>query len=359
MNILIDGMGGDNSPVDVIKGAMLAAKQIDETISIIGPKERICTLLAAEGCQADDTADVEALGYVPFTNKDGKAFRVYPASDIITNNEAPAMAVRKHKDSTIVRGISLVKSGEADIFLSAGSTGALLTGSLLILGRIKGVKRPGIATFFPKIGQNDTMLIVDVGASVDPKPEYLLQFGIMGSIFVNLVKGVENPAVMMLNVGAEAEKGDEVHKEAYRLLMDSSLNFLGNVEGRDVPFGPCDVVVTDGFAGNIFLKTAEGVALVIMKTIKQKLTETTAAKLGALLAKNKLYELKSELNYSEEGGAPILGVNGAVLKVHGNSKAEDFCNAILKAVPYVNHNVTRRIAEAILANKELQGAQNE
>ena len=199
---------------------------------------------------------------------------------------------------------------------------------------------------------DDTSLILDCGANAECKPEYLQQFGIMGSIFTQHVKGVENPEVMLLNVGAESEKGDPLHKEAYELLQNSNINFRGNCEGRDVPFGCCDVVVTDGFSGNIFLKSSEGVALAVMKRVKQKMTEGVVAKAGALLSYNKLKDLKKEFDYSEEGGAPILGLKGPVLKIHGSSKAYAVYNAILKAVPYVEHDVTHLIEEAIKVKEE-------
>ena len=241
----------------------------------------------------------------------------------------------------------MLKEGEVDAFISGGSTGALLSAGLLILGRIRGIKRPAIAAFFPKIGMNDTSLILDCGANAESRPEYLLQYGIMGSIFVEKVKGIENPEVMLLNVGAEEEKGDPLHKESFELLRNADINFKGNCEGRDVPFGCCDVVVTDGFSGHVFLKSSEGVALAVMKRIKQKMTEGLVAKAGALLSYNKLKEIKKEFDYSEEGGAPILGLKGPVLKIHGSSKANAVYNAILKAVPYVEQDVTALIENAI------------
>lgn len=337
MNILIDGMGGDHAPEEIVKGAVQAAKEIPHTVSIIGPEERIQACLAELNWTGDNIA-------------------VINATEVISNNESPAMAVRKKKDSSISKGMRLLKEGEVDAFISGGSTGALLSAGLLILGRIKGIKRPAIAAFFPKIGMNDTSLILDCGANAEAKPEYLQQFGIMGSIFVSNVKGVENPEVMLLNVGAEEEKGDTMHKEAFELLKNADINFKGNCEGRDVPFGCCDVVVTDGFSGNIFLKSSEGVAMAVMKRIKQKMTEGVIAKAGALLSYNKLKEIKKEFDYSEEGGAPILGLKGPVLKIHGSSKANAVYNAILKAVPYVEQDVTRLIEDAIHSKSDEEEA---
>lgn len=328
MNIMIDGMGGDHAPEEIVKGAVQAAKEIPGTVSIIGREERINECLQA-------------------LNWNGDNIEVVNATEVISNNESPAMAVRKKKDSSISKGMRMLKEGEVDAFISGGSTGALLSAGLLILGRIRGIKRPAIAAFFPKIGMNDTSLILDCGANAESRPEYLLQYGIMGSIFVEKVKGIENPEVMLLNVGAEEEKGDPLHKESFELLRNADINFKGNCEGRDVPFGCCDVVVTDGFSGNVFLKSSEGVALAVMKRIKQKMTEGLAAKAGALLSYNKLKEIKKEFDYSEEGGAPILGLKGPVLKIHGSSKANAVYNAILKAVPYVEQDVTALIENAI------------
>nr|WP_298570110.1 phosphate acyltransferase PlsX [uncultured Mogibacterium sp.] len=328
MNIMIDGMGGDHAPEEIVKGAVQAAKEISGTVSIIGQEERINECLQA-------------------LNWNGDNIEVVNATEVISNNESPAMAVRKKKDSSISKGMRMLKEGEVDAFISGGSTGALLSAGLLILGRIRGIKRPAIAAFFPKIGMNDTSLILDCGANAESRPEYLLQYGIMGSIFVEKVKGIENPEVMLLNVGAEEEKGDPLHKESFELLRNADINFKGNCEGRDVPFGCCDVVVTDGFSGNVFLKSSEGVALAVMKRIKQKMTEGLVAKAGALLSYNKLKEIKKEFDYSEEGGAPILGLKGPVLKIHGSSKANAVYNAILKAVPYVEQDVTALIENAI------------
>lgn len=328
MNIMIDGMGGDHAPEEIVKGAVQAAKEISGTVSIIGREERINECLQA-------------------LNWNGDNIEIVNATEVISNNESPAMAVRKKKDSSISKGMRMLKEGEVDAFISGGSTGALLSAGLLILGRIRGIKRPAIAAFFPKIGMNDTSLILDCGANAESRSEYLLQYGIMGSIFVEKVKGIENPEVMLLNVGAEEEKGDPLHKESFELLRNADINFKGNCEGRDVPFGCCDVVVTDGFSGNVFLKSSEGVALAVMKRIKQKMTEGLAAKAGALLSYNKLKEIKKEFDYSEEGGAPILGLKGPVLKIHGSSKANAVYNAILKAVPYVEQDVTALIENAI------------
>ena len=333
MRILIDGMGGDYSPEEIVKGAIKAAKEINGEIIIIGRESQIKL-------------------YLNKFKYRGKNIQVVNATEVITNDEHPAMAIKRKKDSSIVRGMNMVKEGEADVFISAGSTGALLSGALLILGRIKGIKRPAIAAWFPKIGKNDQTLLLDCGANADCKPEYLYQFGLMGSIFVHCIKGIESPVVRLLNVGAEDAKGDELHKEAFNLLRDSKLNFTGNIEGRDIIFGSADVVVADGFSGNVFLKGSEGTALCLMNLIKDKMTDGVMAKAGAALSYGKLKEIKSEFDYADAGGAPILGVKGAVLKIHGNSKEKEVYYAIKKAIPYVKNDVTGMIAQAIMDEEE-------
>ena len=316
MKIMIDGMGGDYAPDEIVKGAIRAAHNTTETIVIIGEENAINNSLKRNLWK-------------------GENIEVVNATEVITNDEAPAMAIKKKKDSSIVKGLNMLKEGEVDVFISGGSTGALLSGGLLILGRLNGIKRPAIAAWVPNVGSDETTLLLDCGANADSKPEYLYQNGVMGSIFVKLVRDIRSPIIKLLNVGAEDEKGDELHKEAFNMLRDSNLNFCGNIEGRDIVFGGCDVVVTDGFAGNIFLKATEGMALAIMNELKNKLKDGVAAKAGALLAYNKLKDMKKEFDYSDAGAAPILGVKKPLLKIHGNSKSTEVFHAIMKAIPYV------------------------
>lgn len=334
MKIIVDGMGGDNAPKEIVKGAVRAAREIDETVVIIGPEELIGNCLRENDWNGDN-------------------IEIVNADEVISNHEAPAMAVRRKKNSTIVKAMNMVKEGEADVFISGGSTGALLSAGLVTLGRIKGIKRPAIAAWFPKLDGSGTTLLLDCGASADPKPEYLMQSGIMGSMYVKALKGIEEPDVRLLNIGAEDTKGDELHKQAYQLLADANINFNGNIEGRDVAMTECDVVVTDGFSGNIFLKSSEGTALAITNQLKQKLTEGVMAKVGAALAYSKLRELKSIFDYSDVGGAPILGLKGPVLKIHGNSGETEVYYAIKKAIPYVENDATGMITEAVARNAEL------
>ena len=337
MRIVIDGMGGDYAPREIVKGAVRAAREIDDTIVLVGPEELISNCLRENSWN-------------------GSNIEIVNAAEVISNHEAPAMAVRKKKDSTIVKGMNLLKSGEGDVFISGGSTGALLAGGLTTLGRIRGIKRPAIAAWFPKLDGSGTTLLLDCGASADPKPEYLQQSGIMGSMYVKAVKGVEDPDVRLLNIGAEEGKGDELHKEAYTLLAGSGINFNGNIEGRDVALTECHVVVTDGFSGNVFLKTSEGTALAMMKLLKTKLNEGIRAKAGAALAYSKLSEIKDIFDYSDAGGAPILGLKAPAVKIHGNSGETEVYYAVMKAIPFVRNDVTGMISRAVKGSRELSGS---
>ena len=339
MKILLDGMGGDYAPEEIVKGAIRAAAEIKETIAIIGPEALIKKTLGDH-------------------KWNGSNIEIVDATEVITNDESPAMAVKKKKDSTIVKGMGMIKSGDADVFISGGSTGALLSAGLITLGRIKGIKRPAIAAWFPRCGRDGSTLLLDCGANVESKPEYLCQNGIMGSMFVKGLTGNAEPVVRLLNVGAEAGKGDDLHKDAFKLLEKSDISFAGNVEARDIIFGETDVVVTDGFSGNVFLKSSEGMSLAITGLLKQKLTESLFAKVGAVFAGSKLKDIKTTFGYEDAGGAPILGLKGAVLKIHGNSKDTEVYYAIHRAVDYVNNDITGMIEEAISRNEAAKKEQS-
>ena len=325
MKIILDGMGGDNAPEAIVEGAVLASREIEHQILIIGQEEKIRAELDNHRYDADKIS-------------------VINATEIISNDEAPVRAVRSKKDSSIVRGINMVKHGEGDIFISAGSTGALLAGGLFILGRIQGIDRPALASIYPIIGGIPSLL-VDAGANADCKPNNLLEFGMMGSIYMEKVLGREQPRVGLVNIGAEAAKGSTLTKAAYDLLEQSHLNFTGNVEAREVPKGACDVIVTDGFTGNVLLKLTEGLAWNILQVIKQRFTDGVKAKLGAALLLDKIKGLKKEFDYSEYGGAPILGVRGPIVKMHGSSNANAVKNTILKGIPYVSEHVVDKIQD--------------
>lgn len=333
MRIILDGMGGDNAPGAIVEGAVLASEVIEHEIVIIGQEELI-------------NHELKKHKY------NHKKITVVDAREVITNEEAPVRAVRSKKDSSIVKGINMVKSGEGDIFISAGSTGALLSGGLFILGRIQGIDRPALACIYPIIG-GEASLLVDAGANAECKPNNLLEFGIMGNIYMEKVIGRKTPRVGLVNIGTEAAKGNTLTKAAYELLEQSNMNFIGNVEAREVPKSACDVIVCDGFTGNVVLKLTEGLAWNILQVIKKKFTDGVKAKLGAALLIDKLGELKKEFDYSEYGGAPILGVKGPIVKMHGSSSANAVKNTILKGIPFVEENVVETIQNSVLEIEEI------
>lgn len=333
MKIILDGMGGDNAPFSVVEGAVLASRQTQHHICIIGQEELIIPELKKYKYESEKIS-------------------VINATQVISNDDAPVRAVRSKKDSSIVKGINMVKNGEGDIFISAGSTGALLAGGLFILGRIQGIDRPALASVYPIVGGIPSLL-VDAGANADCKPNNLLEFGIMGNIYMEKVIRRKDPKVGLVNIGAEAAKGSTLTKAAYDLLEQSHLNFIGNVEAREVPKGACDVIVTDGFTGNVLLKLTEGLAWNILQVIKKKFTDGVKAKLGAALLIDKMTELKQEFDYSEYGGAPILGVRGPIVKMHGSSNANAVKNTILKGIPYVSENVVDTIQNSVLEIEEI------
>lgn len=334
MRILIDGMGGDNAPEEIVAGAIEATKEIDHEIIIIGDEEAINHCLKTKGYK-------------------GEQIQVVHASQVINNDEAPVRAVRSKKDSSIVKGLNMVKNGEADVFLSAGSTGALLAGGLFILGRIQGIDRPTLATIYPVIGQQPSIL-VDTGANAECKANNLFEFGVMGSIYMEKVLGRENPTVGLVNNGTEEGKGTSLTKAAYELLSKSSMNFIGSVESRELPNGACDVIVTDGFTGNAIIKLTEGMGLMVLREMKRRFMSGTKSKLGALLLKEQLMGIKKEFNYAEYGGAPLLGVKGALLKMHGSSDALAVKQTIIKAIPYVEEKVVETIQNAVLEIEEIE-----
>ena len=333
MKIILDGMGGDHAPASVVEGAVMALKEMDEEIIIVGQQELI-------------ENELKKYKY----NK--KRISIVDAREIITNDDAPVRAVRSKKDSSIVRGINMVKNGEGDIFISAGSTGALLSGGLFILGRIQGIDRPALASIYPIVGEKPSLL-VDAGANAECKPQNLLEFGIMGNIYMEKVLGRENPRVGLVNIGEEAKKGNTLSKAAYELLDQSNMNFVGNVEARELPKGACDVIVADGFTGNVVLKLTEGFAWHLLQNIKARFTSGLKAKMGAALLIDKISDLKKEFDYSEYGGAPILGVKGPIVKMHGSSGASAVKNTILKGIPYVSGNVVETIQNSVLDIEEI------
>ena len=328
MKLVIDAFGGDNSPGAVIEGVSRALAEWDDFDAILtGREENIRSELVKYGIS------------------DNNRISVVDAPEVITCDEQPTAAIKKKKNSSLVAAMNIMARKEADCLISAGSTGAILTGATLIVRRIPGVKRPALAPVVPTVGK--PVLLLDVGANADCKPEYLQQFAIMGAAYMEGVMGVASPAVGLINNGEEETKGSELAKAAHALLKETDVNFTGNCEAREIFSGNYDVLVTDGFTGNIILKEVEGFASALFKILKRELMSSFVTKLGAGLAKPAFKRVKTLMDYSEYGGAPLLGINGGVIKAHGSSDAKAFVNAIRQARLYVSGGVTEKIAERV------------
>jgi glycerol-3-phosphate acyltransferase PlsX len=311
MRIAVDGMGGDHAPQEVVAGTIQAVNEYGVNVVITGPKEKIEEELAKY--QYDKTK-----------------VEIVDAREVISLDEAPVLAMRRKKDSSLRRAFDLVKEGKADAVVSAGSTGALLAGGLLIIGRIKGIDRAALAALIP--GKNGRFMVIDLGANADVKPYNLVEFARMGRVYFESVLGFVKPTVGLINIGAEEEKGNELTKEAYQLLKaDTTINFVGNVEPREVTDGDVQILVCDGFTGNTILKMYEGVVKNLMSMIKEAMLSTTRGKVGGLLVKPALKEFMAKHDYKEEGGAALLGVDGLVIKAHGSSDARAYKNALRQA----------------------------
>ncbi|MBR3382126.1 MAG: phosphate acyltransferase PlsX [Clostridia bacterium] len=330
MKLVIDAFGGDNSPAAVIEGVSAALREWDDFDAILtGDEQRIAEELEKHGLTNDPRV------------------KVVHAPQVITCDEQPTVAVKRKKDSSLVAAMNVMAAHEADCLISAGSTGAVLTAATLIVRRIPGVKRPALAPVMPTAGK--PFLLLDCGANSDCKPEYLPQFAVMGAAYMQGVMGVENPRVGLVNNGEEEAKGSELTKAAYALLKETEVNFAGNCEGREIFSGEYDVIVTDGFTGNVILKEAEGLASALFKMLKRGLYSSFRTKLGAALAKPAFKSVKKTMDYTEYGGAPLLGINGGIIKAHGSSDAKAFVNAIRQARLYVMGGVTEKIARGISA----------
>lgn len=310
MRIAIDAMGGDNAPESAVVGAIQAVKEYGVEVYLVGIKEEIHKHMAEE-------------------DKSNEKIIIIDASEIIRNDDTPVTAIKKKKDSSMVVGLKQVKEGNCDAFLSAGSTGAFLAGSLLKVGRIKGIDRPALSPLIPTT--KGLCMIIDAGANLDSKPKNLQQFAIMGSIYMEKVMGINNPRVGLLNVGTEEGKGNDLTKQSYELLSLLNINFIGNIEARDVAEGVCDVCVCDGFAGNVLLKTTEGVAQAIFDILKGVLMKNALTKIAALMLKDGLRTFKKKFDYKEVGGAPFMGIDGIMIKAHGSSDARAIKNAVRQA----------------------------
>lgn len=326
MKIVLDGMGGDNAPVATVEGAVQAAKEFGSQIIIVGIKDVLERELSKHGSH--------------FPN-----IEIQHASEIIDMHDAPAASVRRKRDSSINVAVKLVKEDRGQAFVGAGNTGAVVCSAALYLRLLKGIERPGIAIVAPTL--KGVSLTIDVGANIDPKPIHLFQYGIMGDVFSRTILNKLNPTVGLLNIGQEVSKGTEFTKKAYDHFAQSRLNFIGNVEGRDLFNGRCDVIVCDGFVGNVVLKVSESLAESLGSLLKRELGASVITKIGALFSRSALLAMKKEMDYSEYGGAPLLGIDGTCIICHGRSSAKAIKNAIKVAGEFLNHKVNQRIVDSL------------
>ncbi len=327
MRFIIDAMGGDRVPATPVQGAVLAVNEYGYHVTLIGPERAIRNVLKDMVYPADKISVVDA-------------------PETIGMDEPAALSVRKKKNSSIVKAVQMLKEKEVDAFISAGNTGAVVCAATLNLRLLPGVDRPGIAVIFPTLDKS--CMVIDVGANIDPKPLHLLQYGIMGDAYSKHILGKIKPSVALLNIGEESTKGTEFIKEAYMMLSESKLNFTGNIEPREVYEGKADVVVCDGFVGNVFLKVTEGFAYAAAELLKRELKESTwITKIGALMTLPAFRVIKKKVDATEYGGAPLMGVDGRVIISHGSSNKEAIKNAVRVAADYINHHVNSHIIEEL------------
>lgn len=331
MKIIVDAMGGDNAPESAVIGGALAAKEYGEQVMLVGQPDTVAEILKKRGMQ------------------DTNGLTIMPASDLVDMHDDPATVLRKKPDSSMAVAFKLLKAGEGDALVSAGNTGALLTGATLFGGRIKGIRRGALAPVMPCSGGQ--VMLCDAGANTECTAEMLLQFAFLGSLYAEKINGVKNPRVGLVNNGTEDTKGDPLRKEAYALLQkagdEGRLNFVGNVEGSMVPLGACDVAVADGFTGNVMLKTIEGVAKFMAGQIKGVFTRNTATKLGYLACKKGLDEFRDLFNQDKIGGAPFLGIAKPVIKAHGSSNEIAVMNAVRQAIAYTKSGMIHEVEQNI------------
>lgn len=332
IKVAVDAMGGDNAPGEIIKGAVDAVNERDNILVLLTGKQEIL--------------ETELKKY---TYKK-EQIQIVNASEVIETGEPPVNAIRKKKDSSIVVGMKLVKDGEADAFVSAGSSGAILVGGQVIVGRIKGVERPPLAPLIPT--EKGVSLLIDCGANVDARPSHLLQFAQMGSIYMEHIVGVKNPRVAIVNIGAEEEKGNALVKETFPLLKEcKDINFIGSIEAREIPHGGADVIVCEAFVGNVILKLYEGVGATMLSMVKKGLMSSLRSKIGAVLIKPALKQTLKSFDASQYGGAPLLGLKGLVVKTHGSSKAVEVKNSIIQCISFQEQEIGEKIG-ACLARME-------
>lgn len=332
MRVVVDVFGGDNAPLEIIKGAALASKELGVDITLVGNQNIIEDVINKE--------NIKFSGQLLIVDTD----------DVIDMHDDPTTLLKAHSNSSMALAFKELAEDRADAFVSAGSTGAVVVGGTLIVKRIKGIKRPALAGMIPS--PNGHYMLMDMGANAECRPEMLCQFGIMASAYLKGVEGKENPTIGLLNIGTEDSKGGELQKESYKLLSEAPINFVGNVESREMPKGVCDAIITDGFTGNIALKLIEGTATTFFKLVKNALYKSLKNKLAALVIKKDLYSLKSMMDSTEVGGAPLLGVKKPVIKAHGNSNAKAFKNAIRQAVIFTQNGVIENITNTLEQTKD-------
>ncbi len=328
MRVVIDAFGGDNAPLEIVKGAAMASKELGVDITLTGNKGTIENIIKENNLEF------------------GGELSIVHTDDIISMHDDPTTLLKAHSESSMALAFKELSEGRADAFVSAGSTGAIVVGGTLIIKRIKGIKRPALAGLIPS--PKGHYMLMDMGANAECRPEMLQQFGIMANAYLSRVEGIENPRIALLNIGTEDSKGGELQKEAYKLLSETPINFVGNIESREMPKGECDAVITDGFTGNIALKLIEGTAITFFKLVKNALYKNILNKLAALVIKKDLYALKSMMDSSEVGGAPLLGVKKPVIKAHGSSDAKAIKNAIKQAVIFTENGVVDTITESLV-----------
>ncbi|MBA4698999.1 MAG: phosphate acyltransferase PlsX [Ruminococcus sp.] len=331
--VALDAMGGDNAPGEIIRGAVEAVKQRGDIKVLLTGQEALLKKTLSEYTYPKDQIEV------------------VNAAEVIETAEAPVMAIRRKKDSSLVVAMNLVKNGEADAFVSAGSSGAILVGGQVLVGRIKGVERPPLAPLIPTA--KGVSLLIDCGANVDARPSHLVQFAKIGSIYMESVLGKKKPTVGIVNIGAEEEKGNALVKETFPLLKEcKDINFIGSVEARDIPLGDVDVIVCEAFVGNVILKLYEGLGSTLISKIKGGMMTSLRSKIGALLVKPALKATLKNFDASEHGGAPLLGLNGLVVKTHGSSTSKEVCNSIIQCVTFKKQQINEKIKAAIQAQEE-------
>ncbi len=332
MKVLVDAFGGDNAPLEIIKGCHLCLQEYEGlTIGLVGHRHTI------EKTAKENTIPLDGMV-------------LYDAPDVISMEDEAGEIMKSKKNSSMAVGLQLLAKGEGDAFLSAGNSGALIVGATLIVKRIKGIRRPAFSPVMPtSLGP---VLLIDSGANIDVRPDMLQQFGIMGAVYMENVLHIPNPRVALANVGTEDHKGGELQHEAFRLLKQSGLNFIGNIEARDIPAGACDVIVADGFTGNVIIKMYEGVAKELMKKIKGMFLKNFKTKLAAALIKKEIYELKQYFDYNQYGASPVIGAAKPVLKTHGSAKAETIVTSMRSVIEYTNCDVIGQIADRMAQIKD-------